>query len=470
MDLGDSVAWRRAFSPRVIATAVTALAALAASGMFVVPVPASLVIVAAAMAVIRWAHPTPVLPIVASAVLVSIAVRIPGLTGTTLAEGVLTGLLIALSVAGPALIVDVFRQRRAFTRRGWALADASARGRATAVAAALQRERMAVAAEMHDGLGHRLTLLAVQLGQLSLTPDLPEPVRASLDRSRATAAEAVDELGASVALLRQPGATTASAPPQLGAIIANARALGMDITEDIPDHLDRTLAPDAYAGAARVLQEALTNAAKHAPGTPVRVHVDVAADTLRLTVRNPADAPSAAEPGGFGLVSLRQRAAVLGGTFSARHTDGAFLVELELPVDAKPSHPPVDSDDTIVAAEREAAMTKRAHVTRNAVGASSAILAGIAVISVMFYVLSNIVSTLPRSDFAQIQAGQERAAVESRLPAWEMLDPPRGDVPARDGETCRYYESEVSFFDREDVFVICFVAGRVSRTEEVQAP
>src|SRR5690606_11758009 len=103
----------------------------------------------------------------------------------------------------PVLIRRAVRQQREFRRRGWELAEIESRRRASDTRAAVQRERMTLAAEMHDGLGHALTLIAVRLGQLSLAPSLTDKDRAEVASIREIAADSADDLGLAVRLLRE---------------------------------------------------------------------------------------------------------------------------------------------------------------------------------------------------------------------------------------------------------------------------
>ncbi|MFC9976590.1 hypothetical protein ACFVH6_37400 [Spirillospora sp. NPDC127200] len=134
--------------------------------------PALVVIAVVAFVVLRTA-PNASLSIIATCTMIpAVAARLLDLTAENLALGMIAGLLATLLVAGPLAIAAMFRQRRAFRRRGWELAALEARTRSSAVQAALQRERMSLTAEMHDGLGHRLTIITVRLGRLSLSPTL----------------------------------------------------------------------------------------------------------------------------------------------------------------------------------------------------------------------------------------------------------------------------------------------------------
>jgi signal transduction histidine kinase len=204
-------------------------------------------------------------------------------------------------------------------------------------------ERTRIAREMHDVLAHRISLLALHAGGLEVRPDLPpEQVRETAALLRATARQALEELRSVVGLLRDnAGPEPASVAPQptlpdLARLIEESRTAGTDIdftmqvedVDDLPDPLGR----DAY----RIVQEALTNVAKHAHGASVRVRVTGAPDDgLRISVRNRQPVPAIATatlPGsGAGLLGLQERVALAGGTLVVGSDgSGDFVVEAEL--------------------------------------------------------------------------------------------------------------------------------------------
>ncbi|GAA4540547.1 sensor histidine kinase [Pseudonocardia xishanensis] len=191
-------------------------------------------------------------------------------------------------------------------------------------------ERARLAAEMHDVVTHRVTLMVLQAGALEVTGH--EEARAL----RETGMLALDELRGLVRVLRTPeGPSPAVGPgraePDLAALVAESAAAGMTV------RLDGELPPGPLGRTAhRIVQEALTNAHKHAPGAEVRVSV-AGGDDLRVTVVNsaPTAAPDpalAASGAGLGLRGLRERVEVAGGTWHAGPCpDGGFEVRAVLP-------------------------------------------------------------------------------------------------------------------------------------------
>jgi len=473
----ESRKWRRENAqPRTAVGAIVAVVAGFSSRWLLVDQPLlALAVIAVAAVVLVLATPrVPLLIIVACVMVSAIAVQIPGLNAENLALGAVAGLLTSLFLAGPLTMAAVLRHRRDFHRRGWRLAAMEAQTRSRDIQAVLQRERMSLAAEMHDGLGHSLTLIAVRLGQLSLQPTLAPADRAAVSELRESAAEAADELGIAVRLLRDPGAiAAASVAPAVMDSVASARSAGISVTADVPDGLSAMLSAEAQAAVSRLVQESLTNAAKHAPGEAVDVSVRLVGSTVVAEVSNGLSAHSAAGPSsadGFGLVGLRHRAAMLGGSLEVRRSPDAFALTLALPVDAKPLPTGGAADGTYIAAAESEAAQRRAKATRTAIVLPAAILAAVLAVTAGYLALATTSSVMGPHRFAQIQPGDPRAEVELSLPLLELLDPPRDEFPAGNSEHCRYYESTVSFFERGDVHVICFDDDVVTRTGVVPAP
>ncbi|OLF12627.1 sensor histidine kinase [Actinophytocola xanthii] len=207
------------------------------------------------------------------------------------------------------------------------------------VAEARAAERAALAREMHDVLAHRLSLLATYAGALEYRPDHPpERLATAAGVVRAGVHQALDELRQVITLLDDDPAGTDRPPPELAdlpELVEESRASGTEIdlrdTRPAPAEVPGPTARTAY----RVLQEALTNARKHAPGQPVRIALDGAPGTgLLIAVCNPLpDAP--AEPvvpgAGRGLVGLTERVRLAGGRLDHPVTAAEFRLSASLP-------------------------------------------------------------------------------------------------------------------------------------------
>lgn len=430
-----------------------------------------LIVLAVGVLVLLSAFPkAPVVSVVIITTAAAVVVQLPRMSMESVVTGLALGLTASMCLAVPLLIAASVRQRQAFERRGWALAAAEGERRASEVSAAVQRERMALAADIHDGLGHSLTLVAVRLGQLSLARALTEPMRSEVAEVRRLASEAADELGVAVRLLRSDDATDAGrARMSLDDILTNARNAGVAMSLDVPETLEKHLNQETATALARAIREALTNAAKHAPAEAVDVRVRLNGAEVILTVRNAirADAEKAPTSTGFGLVGIRHRAAVLGGSLDIAYHAHEFVLILRLPTHARPEIPREPDLDPVVSTREEEAQNARDRATRMAFAVPAAIASALAFVAVSYFILSNILSVLPADRFATLAIGDDRTRVERALPSLELLDPPRDLFPPEAGEECRYYEASISFFDRVDVFVVCFDGGSVSRTGTV---
>ncbi len=193
---------------------------------------------------------------------------------------------------------------------------------------ARRAERTRIAQEMHDVLGHRISLMALHAGALEVRPDLPPArVAEAAGLIRATARQALEELRAAVGVLRgtaDDGEAPLTPQPSLGDItrlVRESRQAGMDVALDMqvdtPEAAPGTLGRDTY----RIVREALTNASKHARGAKVAVSVaGRPGHGLQVTVRNPLPDRPAREPPlpgtGTGLAGLAERVAVADGTLS----------------------------------------------------------------------------------------------------------------------------------------------------------
>jgi signal transduction histidine kinase len=176
---------------------------------------------------------------------------------------------------------------------------------------------------MHDVLAHRISLLSLHAGALEFRPDAsPDEIARAAAVIRASAHQALEDLRAVIRMLRDGTDGESPQPPQptlasFPALLEESRAAGMELHADV--RIDLEAVPDAIGrNALRIVQEALTNARKHAPSAPVELRLEGAPGTgLAIAVRNraPVLAAAAAEiPGsGTGLVGLAERTILSGG-------------------------------------------------------------------------------------------------------------------------------------------------------------
>ena len=197
-------------------------------------------------------------------------------------------------------------------------------------------ERERIAREMHDVVAHRISLIALHAGALAHHMRSDEGEAGDLARAIQTNAQSsLDELRTMLARLR--GTAAPPEPPQptlsgLDALLADARSAGQQVAveldgdpAEVPDRVSR----HAY----RIVQEGLTNARKHAPGTPVALSLRTTADRLRVVVRNRlADLAHPDRSGsGLGLVGIAERIDLVGGDLSHGIEGREFILEATLP-------------------------------------------------------------------------------------------------------------------------------------------
>jgi signal transduction histidine kinase len=223
-------------------------------------------------------------------------------------------------------------------------AETAEREQATRLVAAQQAERTRIAREMHDVLAHRISLVAMHASALTYREDLPVPEQRAVARTiEDNARKALEDLRGVLGVLRAEevdgtatpaGARPVEAPqPGLGSIAAlvTESGPGVALVDDTRGEPPDTIGRTAY----RIVQEGLTNARKHAPGAPATVRLSGdAGSALGVEVRTPPGtgrAP-ALPSGGLGLVGLRERAGLVGGTLEhGRDADGTFVLRAELP-------------------------------------------------------------------------------------------------------------------------------------------
>jgi signal transduction histidine kinase len=196
-------------------------------------------------------------------------------------------------------------------------------------------ERNRIGRELHDVIAHTLTvsLLHITSARLAVEHDPADAARALAEAER-LGRESLDEVRLAVGMLHQDGDSGRTTPlpdvDGLPALVERFRSAGADVTLTIDGDTGRLHATTGLA-VYRILQEALTNAVKHAPGSPTAVHLTVGKTAVRLAV------DSAAKPGtgaGLGVISMRERAESLGGSCEAGPGGRGWLVAARLPLAA----------------------------------------------------------------------------------------------------------------------------------------
>ena len=238
-----------------------------------------------------------------------------------------------LVILGAAEIVRTRRERVAETIRMREEETLHRRG----------EERLRIARELHDALGHHLSLISVQSGvALHLTESLPEQTRDSLTAIRDASKEALAELRSVLDILRQEGEAAPRFPgstlARLDDLVGQAASAGLEVRTETEGNV-RTLPYGVEAAAFRIVQEALTNVTKHAGRATAVVRLSYGDDDLSVSIEDDGRGPAApvTDGGGKGIVGMRERVAALGGHLEVGpRPEGGFVVRARLPVEVGP--------------------------------------------------------------------------------------------------------------------------------------
>jgi signal transduction histidine kinase len=229
---------------------------------------------------------------------------------------------------------------------GWVLGDRRriARQRAAQERERVQREqrlavaeeRTRIARELHDSAGHAINSILIQAGAArTVQENQPQRAREAIEAIEAIAHETIEDLDGILRRLRSDASAELAPQPGIGQIaglVERHRAGGLDFQlVDRAGSGRRRLPPAIDRAAYRIAQEGLTNAARHGTGS-AEVTIELCDGELRLTVTNPVAGRTAPRAnGGHGLPGMRERAALLGGTFAAGREGDRFLVRAVLP-------------------------------------------------------------------------------------------------------------------------------------------
>ncbi|MGK3205964.1 sensor histidine kinase [Amycolatopsis sp. MEPSY49] len=370
--------------------------------------------------------------------------------------------ILVFAGLSPWLLGRYVRLRGDLARTGWRRAEEmESRQRLVADQARL-RERARIASDMHDSLGHELSLIAVRAAALEVAGGLDDAQRDAAAQLRTSAAAATERLREIIGVLREDAAPVEPVQGDLGELIARAQASGLCIDSTV----DTSAAPPMVARAAyRVVQEALTNVAKHAPGAAVTVRVlSSGAETLVEVVnaRPPAGPLPGAASGHVGLIGLRERVRLVGGTLRAEPHDGGFAVTATLPHDAEPAEetPEVASDSTSARALELARRDVRRSLVL-AVAIPLALFGLVLAIGGIAFLYQWNTSELPAAAYDGMRLGQARG--ELALPERQRVArPTRGEPATPPGARCEYYGAGRSFLnDDYAAYRLCFADGKL---------
>ncbi|GGV92481.1 histidine kinase [Streptomyces gelaticus] len=386
--------------------------------------------------------------------------------------------VVAVAAMLPWFAGRFWRQYQELVRAGWERAARLEREQRLVAEQARSRERARIAQDMHDVLGHDLSLIALSAGALKLAPGLDEAHRAAAGEIRARAAASVERLGEVIGLLREEADDEPPQPPGTGIprLVEEAAAAGLAVGLRVEGDAD-ALPPPAARAAHRVVQEALTNAAKHAPQARVDVRVTHTAEETTVRVENgPAPAPARAEDvpsTGRGLIGLDERVRLTGGTFTHGPYEGGFAVTARIPHTPPAGRPPAALRATprpappALPPEHRHARSRARRALALAVVLPLVAWAGLSGALMAWDIRSAQLSVLDPGDYARLRVGQDREAVERLLPDRETTQRPVAGEPTGEGITCAYYAMTADRFDDRsgDAYRLCFRDGRLMSKE-----
>ncbi|MGW1090479.1 sensor histidine kinase [Streptomyces sp. NPDC002596] len=194
-------------------------------------------------------------------------------------------------------------------------------------------ERNRIARELHDSIGHALTVAVVQAGAARAAND-PAFTERALAAIEETGRAALDDLERVLRVLRESEAPVGQRPTLAEAdrLLDSARGSGAKVDTEVSGPVELVPGPVSREGY-RILQESLTNVLRHSGSVPVRVRITVADGWLELEVTNPLTGSIGTPGGGSGLRGIRERAALLGGKAKTGPYDGEWRVHASLPLD-----------------------------------------------------------------------------------------------------------------------------------------
>ncbi|GAA1059417.1 sensor histidine kinase [Agromyces bracchium] len=201
---------------------------------------------------------------------------------------------------------------------------------------AVSEERARIARELHDILGHSVSVMVVQAGAAAEVVDVdPVAARRAMEAIRTTGTDALAEVRRVVELLREDEHESLSPQPGIARIpelIARARDSGLVVEFRADDTSD--LSAGRQLAVYRVVQEALTNVRRHARAASASVAIDRSVDRIDVTVTDDGDAAGADRPAGHGLLGMRERVMLYGGTLEAGPGPSGWRVHATLPIGA----------------------------------------------------------------------------------------------------------------------------------------
>ncbi|WP_432935566.1 sensor histidine kinase [Kribbella sp. CA-253562] len=435
--------------------------------------------------------------------LLLLVLRLVLFRNTALSAAVLNWLAILLMALVlfvlPWLIGRYRAQQALLTTAGWERAERIEREQRMEIEQVRLRERSRIAEDMHDSVGHELSLIALRAAALEVDAELPERHRRAATELREAAAAATERLGEIIGVLRDADAQAPVVPSDESVAELVDRAAASGLAVRLVQEGAAEASPMVDRAIHRVVQESLTNASKHAPGAEVVVALTRGEDEVVVRITDSGatrSVPEGVPSSGTGLAGLAERVRLVGGTLTAGPRGSGTVSSIGSPgsegehegvvpsargfeviarVPRAGGRPETGRDAVVEATtERSATADERDVVRRRARrGLITALLvptvlgAVIGVIALGYYLVAGYNSVLPPERFDALRIGQSLAEVEPVLPRMQMIDPPTERADQHDGWTCRFYRPDGPF-SINYAYRLCFEHDRLVAKEIVQ--
>ncbi|MEV6650161.1 histidine kinase [Streptomyces sp. NPDC051219] len=416
-----------------------------------------------------------------------------------IAMALFSSLFYLVTTAMPGLVSRYWSQRRTLLHTLQERNAQLLREREMVIGQARMRERQRIAQDMHDSLGHQLALISVHTGALEVDPALTDRQREAVGVLRGASVAAMHELREVVGILRDgvegPVRGDDAHPAARGVagvagLVEASRAAGTEVELRFTGEA-RPLAAACDHAAYRIVQEALTNAYKHAPGAAITVELRYEPDSLVVEIANgPAVyLPGEVVSGKQGLTGLRERARLVGGMVHAGDVEGGgFRVAGVLPYgpdgatfvaaadDFRQQSQPVSLGDggpviDWAGSQREFVMGGRNRSGGVALGCGIAVAALVVVVIASGFGLFFLMGSLDKAmidsaRYDEVSVGQSEEEVRGMLPSGDsvLTSGLSGKGPAEPkGSTCLVLMSEEAgdSLETEPVFRFCFKDGKL---------
>ena len=251
--------------------------------------------------------------------------------------GFVTELALAAAAIALGSIVRLVRELREQSAR---IAALTAAEESRAAEARMHSERVRIARDLHDTIGHTLSVASLHTSVAAEAED-PDDRAAALERVRGATSEALRELRRTVKVLREESASETDSGPastlglaSVSTVVDAARATGLDVTVDLdvdPDRLPRAVDAAAF----RIVQESVTNVLRHSGASAANVSAQVHGDELILRIHDDGHGGSADTAAGAGIRGMTERAGLLGGRLAAGPNGEGFEVIAHLPINVE---------------------------------------------------------------------------------------------------------------------------------------